>query len=47
MTVKGIVSNVMVVIGMVLMSSSFYWLGKIKAYSEVADMFNETMGLKT
>ena len=37
MTVKGIVSNVMVVVGMALMSSTFYWIGKDKGFSEAVN----------
>lgn len=37
MTVKGIVSNVMVVVGMALMSSAFYWVGKDKGFSEAVN----------
>ncbi len=41
MTVKGIVSNVMVVVGMALMSSTFYWIGKDKGFSEAMNCCNE------
>ena len=42
MTVKGIVSNVMVV-GMALMSSTFYWVGKDKGFSEAVNFCNNEL----